>query len=267
MAEKKGNIIVIKKKKGGGHAAPHGGAWKVAYADFVTAMMAFFMVMWLMGSDDETKAEITHYFNHPNTQWKNGGDPDSKMARPLGEKPGSGDEILTGLGGAVPDDMVTNPQRPVSEQMQANQELNDRVQSAMEDIVYGMDVNIDSLRFSIQEDYLFKPGTTQFAPSAEKYLGKVGDILRGYKGYVQINGHLDSATSRVPAGSSGSNYEFSTAQAVSVMRYFVNESWITEDRVSPRGMGPENLYSNGEAPESHAKNNRIEFIFSRKKSL
>lgn len=57
-------IIVIKKK--GGHGGHHGGAWKVAYADFVTAMMAFFMVMWLLNSADSvTKKSIASYFRKP----------------------------------------------------------------------------------------------------------------------------------------------------------------------------------------------------------
>jgi chemotaxis protein MotB len=56
------NIIIIKKKKASAHAGHHGGAWKVAYADFVTAMMAFFMVMWLMGTDAETAKAIEAYF-------------------------------------------------------------------------------------------------------------------------------------------------------------------------------------------------------------
>src|SRR5689334_15823960 len=59
-----GTPIIIKKKKSHGHAH-HGGSWKVAYADFVTAMMAFFMVMWIMGLSDETKAQIQGYFNDP----------------------------------------------------------------------------------------------------------------------------------------------------------------------------------------------------------
>ena len=49
MAEKKLQPIIIKRVKKGGHAV-HGGAWKIAYADFVTAMMAFFLLMWLLGS-------------------------------------------------------------------------------------------------------------------------------------------------------------------------------------------------------------------------
>ena len=57
--------IIIKKIKKGGHGH-HGGAWKVAFADFVTAMMAFFMLMWLLGSTTpEQKAAISDYFNNP----------------------------------------------------------------------------------------------------------------------------------------------------------------------------------------------------------
>src|SRR3982751_5121546 len=60
----KKKIVIIRKKKvaGGGH---HGGSWKVAYADFVTAMMAFFMVMWILGMDDKTKQAIEGYFSNP----------------------------------------------------------------------------------------------------------------------------------------------------------------------------------------------------------
>lgn len=57
-------LIVIKKKKGGGHDGHHGGAWKVAYADFVTAMMAFFLLLWLLNvTTDEQKKGIADYFS------------------------------------------------------------------------------------------------------------------------------------------------------------------------------------------------------------
>src|SRR3954468_4836815 len=65
MAGKSGRpIIIVRKKKRGGHAH-HGGAWKVAYADFVTAMMAFFMVMWILGMDQQLKQSIEGYFSNP----------------------------------------------------------------------------------------------------------------------------------------------------------------------------------------------------------
>jgi chemotaxis protein MotB len=64
-------IIIIKKK--GGHGGHHGGAWKVAYADFVTAMMAFFMVMWLMNSTPQVKEAVAGYFNDPTGAGKDSG--------------------------------------------------------------------------------------------------------------------------------------------------------------------------------------------------
>lgn len=57
--------IIIKKVKKGGHGGHHGGAWKVAYADFVTAMMAFFIVMWILASSEETKKSVEAYFDDP----------------------------------------------------------------------------------------------------------------------------------------------------------------------------------------------------------
>ncbi|MGF9693375.1 MotB family protein [Rhizobium sp. 0TCS1.26] len=58
------NEIIIIKKHGGGHEGAHGGAWKIAYADFMTAMMAFFLVMWLVNAaNEETKASVASYFN------------------------------------------------------------------------------------------------------------------------------------------------------------------------------------------------------------
>jgi chemotaxis protein MotB len=57
-------VIVVKKKKGG-HGAHHGGAWKVAYADFVTAMMAFFLVMWIVGQSAQVRAAVAGYFRDP----------------------------------------------------------------------------------------------------------------------------------------------------------------------------------------------------------
>ena len=63
-ADKSKKIVIVRKKKvaGGGH---HGGSWKVAYADFVTAMMAFFMVMWILGMDDKVKQAVEGYFSNP----------------------------------------------------------------------------------------------------------------------------------------------------------------------------------------------------------
>ena len=63
--EDKKPTIVIKRIKKGGHAGHHGGAWKLAYADFVTAMMAFFLLMWLLASTDEISRQgIAEFFSN-----------------------------------------------------------------------------------------------------------------------------------------------------------------------------------------------------------
>jgi chemotaxis protein MotB len=65
VAKGGGRPVVIVKKKAHAHAGHHGGAWKVAYADFVTAMMAFFMVMWILGMDQQLRNSIEGYFSNP----------------------------------------------------------------------------------------------------------------------------------------------------------------------------------------------------------
>ena len=93
MADEKA-IIIVKKK--GGHGGHHGGAWKVAYADFVTAMMAFFMVMWLVNSAESSQQQaIASYFRKPG----------------LFES-GSGVPILTGNAGILPDAYAPNLATP-----------------------------------------------------------------------------------------------------------------------------------------------------------
>jgi chemotaxis protein MotB len=63
MADPQAPVIIIRKKKGGGHAGHHGGAWKVAYADFVTAMMSFFLLLWLLNvTTDVERKGIADYF-------------------------------------------------------------------------------------------------------------------------------------------------------------------------------------------------------------
>lgn len=65
MADEDQQPIIIKRVKGGGHGGHHGGSWKVAFADFMTAMMAFFLVMWLVGQSEAVKESVSQYFTNP----------------------------------------------------------------------------------------------------------------------------------------------------------------------------------------------------------
>ncbi|HAJ14082.1 MAG TPA: motility protein MotB, partial [Comamonadaceae bacterium] len=90
MAEKKLQPIIIKRIKKSGHAA-HGGAWKIAYADFVTAMMAFFLLMWLLGSTAKGELQgIAAYFNSPLKVAMVGGDGAGNSSSVI---PGGGNDL------------------------------------------------------------------------------------------------------------------------------------------------------------------------------
>jgi chemotaxis protein MotB len=253
-AKKEGVTIVIKKIQGGG-AGAHGGAWKVAYADFVTAMMCFFLVMWLMGADEETKSEISHYFNHPNTPYNKGKDERTETVNPLGEKFGQGDTILKGANGGVPDDLVQTPLR----------DLKEEVETKLGDITFGLelDSDVDELKFSIPGDEVFVEGGTEIKPEIHKRLDQLAKIFSKVQGNILIEGHLDKK-----APLTGEDpYLFSTQRAIAVMGYFVKNGHMEEDRFCPRGIASRRSWStNGRnvAGAEDSKNRRVEFTVSTK---
>jgi chemotaxis protein MotB len=105
MAATNAPIIIIKRVKKGGHGAHHGGAWKVAYADFVTAMMAFFLLLWLLNATtEEQRKGISDYFA-PNSVSKNS----SGSGGMLGGQTLSRDGSLRRLGSAVSLSIPTPP--------------------------------------------------------------------------------------------------------------------------------------------------------------
>lgn len=258
MADKK-QAIIIKRKSGGGHGGAHGGAWKVAYADFVTAMMAFFMVMWLMGADEETKSAIAHYFNHPFTPYKQGADSESNSAHPMGEREGAGENILNGLNGEMPADLIDRPVRPIGT-LQNNEELLSRIQLAIEGKAYGVDVSVGTIRFSVPEELLFDSGSHTLRADAGETLDKLGSYFKPFKGKIHIIGHTDSLEGGHENFST--SYEFSLARAVQVMNYLMKNQGIPEDRLMPVGNGGRRALAANTTELKRERNRRIEFLLT-----
>lgn len=256
----KGDIIVIKKKKGGGHGGAHGGAWKVAYADFVTAMMAFFLVMWLMGSDDETKSSIAHYFNHPNTPYKDGRDPKSKEAHPLGENEGTGPGMMSGMAGLWPEDLLERP-KPVRDVMRENKTISQMLEDLLDGQIYGLDVTQDHVRFSLPDHLLFEPGSSVLTQESKKSLDVLGQILRNFNGYISIAGFADESRASA-TGAYATNWELSFGRALSVMRYLHSEHRIKEESMMPLAGGARHPIASNREPAGRAKNRRVEFTLS-----
>jgi flagellar motor protein MotB len=243
MADK-GVTIVIKRVKKGGHGGAHGGAWKVAYADFVTAMMCFFLVMWLMGSDDETKAAISSYFNNPNpvSPWR----PELKDNEniPLGNKTGSGDSILKGADVANQD--VKDPTPVVGKDEKGKA---DEPGSLTEESIS----TADSIVFSIAEDELFTAPKTDILKEdkALKLLSVVKRIAQVFKGQLKIRGVLDSRK--------GDNFELGVSRLVAIQRFIVERKWMSEETVKTSFI---KRTSESEPVEDEGPR-KIELVFSR----
>ncbi|MEO5969193.1 MAG: flagellar motor protein MotB [Bdellovibrionia bacterium] len=256
--------IIIKKRKKSGHAVHHGGAWKVAYADFVTAMMAFFLVMWLMASDDETKASISMYFNHPGDMFKWGGDPTTTLTQNMGEEPGAGNSILVGSNGLNPDDLVKSPVKAESK-TDSFREVGELINEVLGDLAFGVEIELDYLKFSIAEGVLFKPGTSSLQPKATEYLDRIGRIIQGFKGHLTIEDHSEEI--KLDGRKMPSLFEASVVKSVSIMNYFVKHNWMPVEQIHPVvTQDSKRKFSNEDTPEANDKNQRVEFTFQSKKN-
>jgi chemotaxis protein MotB len=200
----KGAPIIIIKKKKHGHHGHHGGAWKVAYADFVTAMMAFFLVMWIVGQSAAVKAAVAMYFRDPGAfeNARNGGVlPGAEMGVTAGEQGASVDtaDALTTLERAAED------LRHALEEMPEFASLKDRIQ---------IELTPEGLRIELLEganDGFFEVGSSGLKPEGIKLLVVIATQLGKLKNQVAIEGHTDSRP--YVSTDAFSNWELSTDRA------------------------------------------------------
>jgi chemotaxis protein MotB len=188
-------IIVVRKRKG--HGGHHGGAWKVAYADFVTAMMALFMVLWLLSSSEKVKKAVGGYFQDPTGSGKMAG---STMA-------GAG-EALT----VAKDDMT---------------KLKDRLEQAMrelpkfEQMKDNVEVTVtnEGLRIELLEKeggLFFENGSPKPLDKGNELIRMMGEQLKSVPNKLSIEGHTDSKPYASDAGYT--NWELSADRANSARR-------------------------------------------------
>jgi len=232
---KKLQPIIVKKIKKGGHGH-HGGAWKIAYADFVTAMMAFFLLMWLLGSTTEgDKKGIADYFSSP-----------LKVAL-LASGSGSGDSshVLKGGGqdltrttGQVKRGEVESPRSAVNlralkaEQVRAEiarlEDLKAKVEKKIENNqrLLGLRSQIllefvpDGLRIQIVDEDgkpMFASGSAEASPLLRELLRELGALLAEVPNRLTMEGHTDATP--FPGGERGySNWELSSDRANAARR-------------------------------------------------
>jgi chemotaxis protein MotB len=250
---KKLQPIIIKRIKKGGHAA-HGGAWKIAYADFVTAMMAFFLLMWLLGSTTEgDKKGIADYFASP-----------LKLAL-LASGTGAGDaaHVIKGGGqdlsrstGQVKRGDVEAPRDTVNlhqlkaEQTRAEVARLEALQRQVEEAMAGnpdlkalaaqirMEMTADGLRIQILDEDgrpMFASGSAVVQPYMRQLLQAIGGILASVPNRLTLEGHTDAQPFAGVGGGAGArpaygNWELSADRANASRRELV-VGGLPEDQV------------------------------------
>lgn len=244
---KKLQPIIVKKIKKGGHAA-HGGAWKIAYADFVTAMMAFFLLMWLLGSTTEgDKKGIADYFSSP-----------LKIAL-LSSGSGAGDsshvikgggQDLTRTTGQVKrgevaaDRAAVNIKALKAEQIRAEVARLEDLQRKIEQKIRAnatlapisrqirLDMTADGLRIQIVDDQnrpMFASGSAVVQPYMRELLREIGSVLTEVPNRLTLEGHTDAQP--FAGGERGySNWELSADRANASRRELL-AGGLPDDRV------------------------------------
>lgn len=211
-----GQSIIIVKKKKVMHAAHHGGSWKVAYADFVTAMMAFFMVMWIMGMDQDTKDLVQGYFQNP-----------------VGFKKGyAGGQNMLSQGNSI-----SSLQLSRTLLLRSRLREEDRLQAVrraidlelardgfLEDLNAAVEVVVteDGLRIEMMEtgqgDTFFEKSSARLGPALEDVLRLIARQIAPLSNGVVVEGHTDS----MPFGRLNySNWELSIDRANAARRVLI----------------------------------------------
>jgi len=228
-------IIIIKKK--GGHGGHHGGAWKVAYADFVTAMMALFIVLWLMNSSKQLQVAVGGYFKDP-----------TGTAKKVGSN-------QSGSGESFP--LTKKNLAELKEQLQKNiRSIND-LEKLRKNIE--MTVTAEGLRIELLESdkgTFFDSGSSALNQSGREMLVLLAEELGKVPNHISIEGHTDAKPFAEKANYS--NWELSSDRA-NAARRLMQQSGVRADQVSQvRGFADQRLRNPKDPLE--ASNRRISII-------
>lgn len=236
MSDDSTRPIIIKRKKVVAGGA-HGGAWKIAYADFVTAMMAFFLLMWLLGSTAKGDlAGIADHFQNPLKVAMSGGDGSGDATSILK----GGGQDLTRQSGQVKKGDVERKTTSFSKEAQAEfrrkeQERLEALKADIEKMIEQspqlaqfkkqmlLDITSEGLRIQIVDEQnrpMFDSGGAELKPYTREILRQIGKALNDVKNRISLAGHTDAAA--FVGGSQGfTNWELSANRANASRRELV----------------------------------------------
>ncbi len=233
-----GEKIVIKRvKKKGGHEAHHGGAWKVAYADFVTAMMALFIVLWIVANNVTIRASVADYFRDPGAMHKtsSGVLSGSNTMRPFSDSPPLQAPSNPNRN-PLSDEKPGAPQQAEMEMLREEGEKLLKAIAAIPDLAKFKDqiqitLTKDGLRIELieqSEGLFFDIGSARLKPDATQLLKLMASRIGNFPNDVTIEGHTDS---RPYVRSGYNNWDLSTDRA-NAARRVLEENGIREKQIT-----------------------------------
>jgi chemotaxis protein MotB len=235
MEPAKHPIIIVKKKSG--HGGHHGGAWKVAYADFVTAMMALFIVLWLLNTSQETQKMIGGYFMDPLGK---------------GKDTGTG---MRGTGQTV--NLKRDDMTKLKEKIEVAMKAMPQIQALKNQV--RLTVTGEGLRIELLENEkgtFFQSGRAEPTERCRELLGMLARQLGMLPNRLLIEGHTDSKP--FDNDRNYTNWELSADRANAARRLMENGG-LREDQVAQvRGFADQNLFIPKD-PEN-ASNRRVSVI-------
>lgn len=228
--------IIIIKKKSGGHGGHHGGAWKVAYADFVTAMMALFIVLWLMNSTPDVKKAVSGYFRDPSSLGKQSG----TMTNGAGENLTITKESMEGLKEKLEQAVRKTPEF---------QKLKNNVEITITD---------EGLRIELLESdkgMFFESGSPVPTETGKDLLVQLAKQLGTMKNPLLVEGHTDSQRYEKDGYT---NWELSADRANAARRIMQVSGLQTAQVAQVRGFADQHLRLKDKPKD--ASNRRISII-------
>ena len=218
---KKQKPIIIKKIKKGGHGGHHGGAWKVAYADFVTAMMAFFLLMWLLNmTSDEKRIRLSMYFKHFNLFEEGGSSIMGKTSSIMSEAGPTQQQVFKEQG-----DVTLNKDFEKSMEESIGKALGSSKDQVIVDVVK------EGIRIQIIDKEgrpMFEKGSNKLTPKGNAALRVIAERISDMPNRVIVEGHTDA----VPFGKKKyGNWELSTDRA-STARRTLESNGVSSGRIA-----------------------------------
>jgi chemotaxis protein MotB len=233
-----GERIVIKRaRKKGGHEAHHGGAWKVAYADFVTAMMALFIVLWIVANNVTIRASVADYFRDPGAMHKtsSGVLSGNNTMRPFSDSPPL--QAPSNPNQTKPQDEKTAAlQQAEMEKLREEGEKLIKTIAAIPDLAKFKDqiqitLTKEGLRIELieqSEGLFFDIGSAHLKPDAAQLLKLIAGRIGSFPNDVTIEGHTDS---RPYVRSGYNNWDLSTDRA-NAARRVLEENGIRDKQIT-----------------------------------